>query len=175
MAISWDGAPWAGLTTYPPNARVVHVGNCYFSAAGGVSSGATPPTDTSSTPITDSAVTWKYLGAFTGSVLDVAGELATGKPIITPSSQALFLSMAERRIGDLEMWGDFLEDGRRLLAAHFGQMYRLKGRGPITAQNVGPLSRSYASLTGEYATNLTPAGRMYDELIHTLPGIFGAV
>lgn len=172
MAIAWDGAAWQPTTPYAVSARVVNGGNVYQCVGAGTSAGSGGPTGTGA-GIVDGGVTWNYLGPFTGAVLDVAPELATGSPVIAPEAQSTLLALAEQLVASLDIWGTLLDDGRRYLAAHLAELSRLRGRGPITAESVGPLSRSYATLMGTRSLQLTPAGRMYLDLIRTTKAVFG--
>jgi hypothetical protein len=170
MAITWSGTAWVALTAYAVRARVVNGGNVYVCITAGTSAAATGPTGTDS-DITDGTVHWQYLGVYTGCVLDVAPELSA----IAAGSQGVFLALADNLVSDIDVWGDLLDDGRRYLAAHFGELSKFRGHGPITAQTVGPLSRSYASLTGAFAVDLTSAGRMYMDLVRTTSAVLGLV
>ncbi len=175
MAISWDGQAWVTLTAYAVNARVVQVGNVYQCSVAGTS-GATGPVGTTS-PQTDGSVTWLYLGAYAGYfVLGFAPELATGSPTITLTYQTMYLNLAESLVVDTRIWlGPLLDQGRAALAAHYGEMGRLRGHGPITAEAVGALSRGYAALMGKSDLDLTTGGRAYAGLLGVTPAVFGAV
>lgn len=170
MAITWDGAVWLPATTYALRARVVNGNNVYQCITEGTSATSGGPTGTSS-DITDHTAHWKYLGVYSGSVVAVASELAT----VDVVTQFVYLGLAELLVADTTVWGDLLDDGRRFLAAHFGQLAKFRGHGPITSESVGPLSRSYASLTGDFAVDLTSAGRSYMDLVRTLPTVMGLV
>jgi hypothetical protein len=146
------------------------VPNVYKATVGGISSNAgSGPTGTTTTPITDGTVTWLYLGAYSGSVVDIAPELAGEVGAST------LLTLAESMCADADLWGDIFDDGRRYLAAHFGQLSRLRGKGMITSEGVGPLSRSYAQLMGPNMWQLTAAGRVYETLARTTGALFGSV
>jgi hypothetical protein len=173
VAITWDGAAWAQSTSYDVNQRVVNVGNAYVCRQAGTSAALGGGPTGTGTGIVDGTCLWDFLGAYTGSVLDVAPELATGSPVITRAAQITFLSLAERRVGDAALWLDILDDGRRYLAAHFGQLTRLRGHGPLTSESVGQLARGYAALMGPFAVDLTAAGRAYMDLVRTLPTVVG--
>ena len=178
MAITWSGDGWVALTPYAVGARVVNVGNVYLCTVAGTSGNTGGPTATTTTPITDGSVTWSYLGAFLGMfVLGAAPELATGAPVITAFMQIMFLDLAEELVSDPAIWltPTLLDAGRAYLAAHFGELARLRGHGPLTAQTVGPLSRSYASMIGPFAVDLTSAGRAYMDLVRTTPAALGIV
>ncbi len=178
-AITWESPPessWEGGTAYIVGQRVTNppsiydAPNVYVVSVGGVSElYGTGPTGTDpAVPITDGTVEWTYLGAWVGSVVDAAPEL-TGE-----AGAATFLRMAENMCADANLWGSLLDDGRRYLAAHFGQLARLKGKGMVTAEAVGPLSRSYAALMGSQVFDLTGAGRMYETLARSV-ACFGSV
>jgi hypothetical protein len=171
MAISWDGAVWYPATSYPSEARVVYQSVVWRAMIAGMAGvGAGPTIGESSV---DGTVLWRRIGIYTGCVLDVAPELLSGPNAILQPAQTTFLRLAEQLVADLSIWGDLLDDGRRYLAAHMGQLVRLRGRGPVTAESVGQISRSYASLTQPEAIQLTSAGRAYMDLVRTLPSIFG--
>lgn len=111
------------------------------------------------------AITWQ-------DVIDVAPELAE----IPASSQGAFLTTATTLVQDADVWGDLLPIGQAYMAAHLGQLWRLKGRGPISSEGVGALSRAYASLSGDRGVwDLTPAGQMFIALVLTTSASLGAV
>lgn len=180
MAITWETYPnssWESGTTYREGARVTNppstyaAPNVYQATTGGVSDlYSSGPTGTDpDTPITDGTVVWVHLGPYTGSVVDVAPELAS------EAGASTFLHLAENMCADADVWGSILDDGRRYLAAHFGQLARLKGRGMVASESVGPLSRSYASLMGPQSFHLTSAGRVYETLARSTSALFGSV
>lgn len=75
---------------------------------------------------------------------------------------------------DEDVWGDLFLVGRRHLAAHMAQLAAMDGRGPVTAEAIGPASQGFASLaTGENALLLTPAGREWLRLSRGLPTAIG--
>lgn len=170
MAISWSGTAWVASTAYTVGLRVVNVGNVYQCTTAGTSAASGGPTGTSSA-ITDGTVTWSYLGANGGAVVDVDATLST----VPSASQIFFLRLAGTLVADVTVWGDLLDFGQCYLAAHFGELWILRGHGPITSETVGALSRSYTSLIGDFSVDLTPAGRMYMDLIRTLPTGLGYV
>jgi hypothetical protein len=76
-------------------------------------------------------------------VVAIAPELVT-----TPvDGQNTILDDVNTQISDA-VWDSAAEAdmGRRYLAAHAGTLARLKGRGPITSESLGPQARSYGSL-----------------------------
>lgn len=173
MAISWAGTAWGTSTPYLLNARVVNAGNIYRCTSPGTSAASGGgPTGTSAS-ITDGTVTWAYLGVNSGAVIDAYPALAA--LAATTPQQALWLGLAERLVADdsADVWGEFLDDGRRALAAHFGFLAQLDGTGPITSESIGPASRSYAALMTDDALSMTPAGLAYRSLYQTLPTVFG--
>ena len=170
MAIAWDSTAWVTLTAYSVGQRVVNGGNVYQCSAAGSSGAAPGPTGTSlTTPIVDGTVTWYYLGAFTGAVVDIAPELSGFVGAATA------LQLAEEIVNNPTLWGPLFDDARRYVAAHIGQFARLRGKGMITAEAVGPLSRSYTSLTGPLTWDLTAAGRMYRSLVRMTSAPLGSV
>jgi hypothetical protein len=177
VAIAWDNSGWEAGAAYPVGARIINppsagaAPNVYEATAGGTSDPyGTGPTGTDpDSPITDGSVVWKYLGEFTGSVVDVAAELAGF------AGARVMLKLAEKLCADASLWGDILDDGRRYLAAHLAQLSLLEGRGPVSSESVGPISSSYASLVADDALMLTPAGRTYRTLARTTPALFGSV
>jgi len=170
MAITWAGAAWAFSTAYFVGDRVVNGGNVYRCTAKGASATSGGPTGTDSA-ITDGTVTWAYAGPDAGSVVDVAPELATA----TAAEQRAWLTLADRLVADADLWGDLLDDGRRFLAAHFGQLARLQGHGQVTSETVGELSRSYAALQGDSDTSLTTMGRAFMALARSTVATLGLV
>ena len=177
MAITWDAAVWSTSTAYPVGARVVNPASTgaapgVYQATVGGSSATTGsgPTATTGT-ISDGSVRWVYLGPSTGSVVDVAPELhATAAP-----AQQVFLALAESVVADAALWGDLFDDGRRYVAAHFGQLARNRGHGQVTSEGVGSLSRGYASTAGNDDWSLTPAGRIFASLAGLTSAPLGAV
>ena len=170
MAITWNGGAWAASTAYTVGLRVVNGGNVYSCTGAGTSAASGGPTGTGSA-ITDGTVTWSYLGANGGAVTDVDATLST----VPSASQIFFLRLAGTLVADPAAWGDLLDFGQCYLAAHFGELWILRGHGPITAETVGALSRSYTSLIGDFSVDLTPAGRVYMDLVRTLPTGLGYV
>lgn len=170
MAIAWTGQIWIASTVYVANTRAVNVGNVYIVTTGGTSAGSGGPTGVGAA-IVDGSVTWSYLGVFTDSVVAIAPELSSTVFI----SQVAYLRLAETLVADVSVWGDLLDFGRLYLAAHLGELGRLRGVGPLTSQAVGPISQSNAALLGDNVLLLTTGGRMYDELVHTLPTTMGLV
>lgn len=81
-------------------------------------------------------------------VLAVAPELS----VTAAATQTVVLAQVEIEI-DAEVWGDYADMGRRLLAAHYGTIFTpgLSGggatAGPVTSETLGPMSRSYATAT----------------------------
>ncbi len=178
MAITWEssGPAWTPNTAYPVGSRVVNPPsagaqpNVYRATTGGTSGNAGGPVGTDpAAPITDGTVTWVYLGQWSGAVVDIAPELAA------EPGAATMLKLAEDMCADSDLWGSILDDGRRYLAAHFGQLARLRGKGMITSEAVGPLSRSYAALMGPTMWHLTAAGRVYETLARSTGSCLGTV
>lgn len=179
MAITWESSAvsqWAVSTAYAHGARVVNPPsagaalNVYEATVGGTSSAsAGGPVGTTSTPIVDGTVTWSYLGTWTGAVVDVDAKLAS-----LAGSRTL-LQLAETIVSDAVLWGSLFDDGRRYLAAHYGQMARLNGKGMISSEGLGPLSRSYAALMGTTTYGLTSAGLMFRTLARSTVALFGSV
>lgn len=76
-------------------------------------------------------------------VVAIAPELAaTGT-----AQQDAILAMVGRQVADPCAWGDYLDDAAKFLAAHYGTLARSKGKGPVTAEAVGQVSRSYGDMT----------------------------
>ncbi len=171
MAITWSGAAWVALTGYVIGDRVINDSNkVYRCTAPGISAAAGGPTGTS-TGITDGSCTWDYLGANAGAVIDVAAELAT----LTAGQQRSILDMVDRQVADPEIWGSYLDDGARYLAAHLGAVSKLKGKGPVTAEAVGSVSRSYASLLQFGPLGTTAYGVEYERLVRLTGASLGEV
>lgn len=141
MAITWAGTAWAAATPYTAGQRVINdSGKVYRCTTGGTSAGSGGPTGTSSA-ITDNSVVWEYLGADTGAVVDLAPELST-----TPAAAQVTILGSVLRQMDADAWGDLFDDGQRALAAHIASVAKSRGRGPLTAEAVGSISRSYGSM-----------------------------
>ncbi len=170
MAVTWSGAAWVALTGYVIGDRVVNGGNVYRCTAQGTSAAAGGPTGTS-TGITDGSCTWDYLGANGGAVIDVAPELATA----AAGQQRSILDMVDRQVADPEIWGSYLDDGAVYLAAHLATLSKAKGKGPVTAEAVGQVSRSYASLLQFGRLGLTSYGVEYERLVRLTPAALGEV
>lgn len=90
-------------------------------------------------------------------------------------AQTAYLAMA-RRLCNATAWGDLYSDGVRYLAAHLATIGRNKGRGPVTAESVGQLSRSYGNMTALAGTwGASSYGAHYYQLTRMLPTVLGAV
>ncbi len=170
MAVTWAGVAWAASTAYVVSARVVNGGNVYVCATAGTSASSGGPTGTTS-PITDGTVTWTYLGAAGGTVVDVDAKLAD----VTASAQNFFLTLACKLVADAYLWGDLQDNGQAFLAAHYGELWLRKGNGQVTSEAVGALSRGYAALTGPFDVDKTNGGLLYMGLVRTLPTTMGLV
>lgn len=170
MAITWAGTAWVATTPYVIGDRVVNVGNVYRCSVAGTSGNAGGPTGKGSA-IVDGGCTWAYLGANGGAVIDVAAELSTAPA----GQQRAILDMVDRQVADVEIWGFFLDDGARYLAAHLGTLAKAKGKGPVTAEAVGSVSRSYASLLQFGALGQTAYGVEYERLVRLTGASLGEV
>lgn len=87
------------------------------------------------------SIAWSDVVAFP------AAELST----LVPATQTAILAAVERQI-DADAWGEFADDGRRWLAAHLGTLAAARyggAAGPITAESLGAMSRSYGSLVAD--------------------------
>lgn len=170
MAITWAGTAWTATTGYVIGDRVVNGGNVYRCTVAGTSGNTGGPTGTGSA-ITDGNCTWAYLGANGGAVIDVAAELAT----LTAGQQRSILDMVDRQVADAEFLGSYFDDGARYLAAHLGAVSKLKGKGPVTAEAVGSVSRSYASLLQFGPLGTTAYGVEFERLVRLTGASLGEV
>jgi len=170
MAITWSGAEWLAGTAYGVRSRVVHLGLVYQCITAGTSAASGGPTGTDS-DITDNTVHGSYLGADTGAVADLVPDVAD----VAEASQNSCLALAEVLVSDATLWLDLLDDARRYMAAHLAQLAALRNHGPVTAEGVGELSRSYAALDGDDATALTVAGRAFQDLARCTTAVLGIV
>ena len=104
-------------------------------------------------------------------VVEIAPELAD----TADAAQTAILAMA-RRLCNAAAFGELYADGVRYLAAHLATIGRNKGRGPVTAEAVGQLSRSYGTLVALAGTwGATAYGAHYYQLTRMLPTVLGAV
>jgi len=173
MAITWQGTIWTASTAYAVGDRVVNVGNVYRCTTAGTSAAAPAvgPTGTG-TAITDGTVVWRYLGANGGAVTNVAPELASG---VSAGSQAAYLNDVDVHVPTDGVWGDGRDMAACYLAAHLATIGKTRGHGPLTAQNVGPLSRSYGTLLQFGELGLTPYGVEYQRRVNTTAAVLGFV
>lgn len=171
MAITWLGTSWVALTPYALLSRVVNAGNVYRCITAGTSAGATGPTGTSA-DITDGTAHWKYLGANGGAVTDFAAELATG---VAAATQSAILISVDLEVPTDGVWGDLRDIAARYLAAHLATLGKSRGRGPLTSQTVGPLSRAYGGMLQFGELGLTSYGLEYLRLLNTTTAILGFV
>ncbi len=170
--ITWAGTAWARVTAYAVGQRVVNGANVYRASAAGTSaaSPATGPSGTG-TAITDGGVTWDYSGPVSSmTVVGVAPELST----TAAATQIALLDLAVAHC-DATEFGDDYDAAIAYLAAHGATVARLQGAGPVTAEGVGPLSRSYGSLLGFGTLGLSSYGIMFKDLVSRTPGALGIV
>ena len=170
MAVTWSGAAWIALTPYVVGDRVVNAGNIYRCTAPGTSAATGGPAGTG-TGIVDGGCTWDYLGANGGAVIDIAAELATA----AAGQQRAILDIVDRQVADPAIWGSYLDDGARYLAAHLGTLSKSKGKGPVTAEAVGSVSRSYAGMLQFGALGTTSYGVEYERLVRLTGASLGEV
>lgn len=171
MAITWAGTAWVATTAYVAGQRVINdSGKVYRCTTAGTSAGSGGPTGTTSA-ITDGSVVWEYLGADTGSVVDLAPELST-----TPAAAQVTILGSVLRQMDAESWGDLYDDGQRALAAHIATVAKSRGKGPLTNEALGSASRGYASmLASSGLLGTTMYGLEYRRLARLTPAALGAV
>lgn len=117
------------------------------------------------------AVTW-------AQVLLVAPELSS---ITDTSAQALFLDIASRQV-DPDVCGEFTDDMHRYMTAHLATLgaggSAGGAAGPVTSETLGPMSRSYGTLSGastEDSLGLTRYGLEYKRLANLLAPSIGVV
>ncbi len=154
MAIVWTRVAWAAATSYAIGARVTNatvtidgfplpcVYECVVpgtSAAVGTGPDSTMP----DTPITDGSVIWRFLGPFGGEVVALAPQLST----VGATEQALLLDIADTFVGP-DYFADQSDAAALYMAAHLATMTLLKGKGAITSEAVGALSRGYSTVQG---------------------------
>lgn len=123
-------------------------------------------------------ITWDDVTAIADGLLE--GETA---------SQDAILGYVARLVPE-GTWGDFVDIGRVMLAAHFGTLVtRASGGGasssqsvgPVISETVGPVSRTFAVLTAASGTSFTASldtttwGREFVALRKSLPAVFGMV
>ena len=104
-------------------------------------------------------------------MIGVASELAT----LGAEQQRSILDTVDRQVADPEVWGSYLDDGARYLAAHLGTLSKLKGKGPVTAEAVGNISRSYANMLQLGVLGTTPYGLEYGRLVRLTTASLGEV
>ena len=170
MAITWAGTAWVPSTAYVLRDRVVNGGNVYECITAGTSAGAGGPSGTGSS-IADGGAIWQYMGADGGTVASVGAALAA----VAADAQRAILAMVARMMNATE-WEDLLDDGSRYLAAHLATLSGSRGKGPVTAEAVGSLSRSYASLAALGGSLWqTSYGAEFYRMQRLLPAALGAV
>lgn len=99
------------------------------------------------------------------SVTDLAAELSTAPAGL----QAAVLAQANG-ILTRDVWGDQITFGRALLAAHIATMMLRKGRsGALSAEAVGPVSRSFLQPQPFSALDSTSYGAEFKRVARTLP------
>lgn len=112
--------------------------------------------------------------AFTwaADVVPIAPSLATAPA----ATQNLVLAIVDRQI-DVCVWGVFADDGRRYLAAHLGTLVTAAGAGPVIAETLGDMSRSYANLAAYIDPTLasTRFGVEYFRLLRIAVGVAAVV
>lgn len=92
------------------------------------------------------------------------------------ASQAAILAMVGRQVGDPEVWGSYQDDAAKYLAAHYATLARSRGKGQITAEAVGSVSRSYGDQTGLAGTlGTTSYGTEYFRLARLTTAALGDV
>jgi hypothetical protein len=110
------------------------------------------------------SITWADVVAYP------APELST----LATASQTAILAIVDRQI-DVDAWGEFADDGRRLLAAHLGTLTRSGAggaAGPVTSETLGAMSRSYASMTTDAGLlGTTKYGAEYLRLMRIAVGV----
>lgn len=104
-------------------------------------------------------------------VVAIAPECASAEP----AAQTAILAMVDRQL-DPDTWGSYLDDGAKYLAAHYATLARSRGKGPVTAEAVGSVSRSYGDQTGLAGTlGTTSYGTEYFRLVRLTTAALGDV
>jgi len=155
MAIVWTRVAWAAATSYAIGARVTNatvtidgfplpcVYECVVAGTSAASPATGPDSTTPDTPITDGSVVWRFLGPFGGEVVALAPQLST----VGATEQALLLDIADTFVGP-DYFADQSDAAALYMAAHLATMTLLKGKGAITSEAVGALSRGYSTVQG---------------------------
>lgn len=102
--------------------------------------------------------------------------------LVPAGVQTYFLALVDKQINDDE-WADLADDGRRWLAAHYGSKFATASGsgvvGPVTGETLGPMARTYGTLSAAGATDgdlgTTRYGLEYLRLIQLLPCSLGFV
>lgn len=108
------------------------------------------------------------------NVTGVAPRLSTANA----NTQTEILRIVNTILIDDTVWGDTANAdlGRIYLAAHLGTIALSNGTGPVTAEQVGQLSRSYGTVQGlKGSLALSSYGAEYERLTRLLPTTLGAV
>jgi hypothetical protein len=112
------------------------------------------------------AITWEM-------VTDVAGELEN----LDTFAQEAALKYVNTKLDAGNFGGEEsgeLQLARILLAAHFGTMFKRRGRGgPVSAESAGGLSRSYAFPMWARRWDLTPYGMQFAAMASVTPARAG--
>lgn len=107
------------------------------------------------------------------NVVAVAPQLAT----FPSGGQQSILTEVNAQIDDC-VWGGTpaADTGRAWLAAHLATIIMRRGNGPLTAESVGQLSRSYGAIPGiDGSLALTGYGAEFLRLCRRLPTVLGFV
>lgn len=106
---------------------------------------------------------------------DSVTALAPTLTAVSVAGQAQILAAVALEV-DASNWGDLTDQGQLALARHLGAvaLQPASGAGPLTSEAVGPVSRSFGSVsTMGMELGSTPWGREYARLRALLPCNFG--
>lgn len=108
-------------------------------------------------------------------VINIAPGDAAAFTALPVGSQTAFLAMATA-VTAASSWGALQNQGIVYLAAHLAKLGLLKGAGAVTEEQVGQMSRTYATVQGlKGSLGLTSYGAEYARLIRLLPTAIGAI
>jgi hypothetical protein len=170
MAIVWQRAAWATNTVYALGARVTNASvtvagiplPCvYECAVAGTSalSGPGPTGISTGAPIVDGSVTWLFKGPLGGEVVNVTTDARIAA--LPAALQSTLLDIVDTSVAP-DYFLSQTDAASLMLAAHMATLILLRGKGIPTAEDVGELSRSYATATGAPGDlNLTAYGATF--------------
>lgn len=98
-------------------------------------------------------------------VINLAVGDAAALAAFPPDSQGAILAAAQQFVNPV-VWGTYNDLAVTYLSAHLAKLALMKGTGPITAEKVGEMSRSYGTIQGLKGTyGITSYGATFYSLL----------